>query len=50
MDSLKKNYIYDLVKLTKAKRTEEFRLKQDDNTAELRYKTRLVVKGFNQKK
>ena len=53
MDSLK-NLTYDLMKLPNSKRTLKnkwvFILKQEDNSAKLRYKARLVVKDFNQKK
>ena len=45
---------HDLVKLPNTKRTLKnkwmFRLKQEDNSAKPRYKARLVVKAFNQKK
>jgi len=53
MDSLKKNHMHDLVKLLNGKKTLKnkwlFRLKQEDNS-QSRYKARLVVKGFNNKK
>ena len=53
MDSLKKNRTHDLVKLLNGKKTLKnkwlFRLKQEDNS-QSRYKGRLVVKGFNNKK
>ena len=54
MDSLKKNHTYDLVTLPNGKGTLKnklvFKLKQEGNNAKPRYKTRLVVKSFNQKK
>ena len=54
MDYLKKNHTYDLVKLPNDKRTLKnkwmLKLKQEVNSAKLRYRARLVVKGFTQKK
>ena len=54
MKSLHDNHTYDLVKLPKGKRALEtrwiFRVKQDSNSTLPRYKARLVVKGFRQKK
>ena len=54
MDSLKKNHMYDLVTLPNGKGTLKnklvFKLKQEGNNAKPRYKARLVVKSFNQKK
>ena len=51
MDSLKKNHMYDLLKLPNSKKTLKnkwvFRWKKEDNSAKLRYKARLAVKGFN---
>jgi len=53
MDYLK-NHTYDLVKLPNDKRTLKnkwmLKLKQEVNSAKLRYRARLVVKGFTQKK
>ena len=50
-DYMRKNYTYALVKLPNGKKTLKnkwvFRLKQEDNSTKLRYKTRLVVKDFN---
>ena len=54
MKSLHDNHTYDLVKLPKGKKALEirwiFRVKQDSNSTLPRYKARLVVKGFRQKK
>ena len=54
MKSLHDNHTYDLVKLPKGKRSLEnrwiFRVKHESNFASLRYKARLVVKGFKQRK
>ena len=48
------NHTYDLVKLPKGKRVLEnkwvFRLKVEEHCSQPRYKARLLVKGFNQKK
>lgn len=53
MNSLKKNDTYELTKLPKGKRTLKnkwvYKLKKDDGNL-VRYKARLVVKGFSQKK
>lgn len=53
MDSLKKNDTYELVKLPKGKKALKnkwvYKLKKDDGKL-VRYKARLVVKGFTQKK
>ncbi|KAM1056289.1 hypothetical protein ACFX14_029654 [Malus domestica] len=52
MDSLLKNDTYELVELPKGRKALKnkwvFKLKRDDNMT--RYKARLVVKGFGQKK
>jgi len=54
MKCLHDNHTYDLVKLPKGKRTLEnmwiFKVKQDANSTFPKYKTKLVVKGFRQKK
>jgi hypothetical protein len=54
MKSLHENHTYDLVKLPKGKRALKnkwvFRCKIEPNRSQPRYKTRLVVKGFGQKK
>ena len=54
MKSLHENHTYDLAKLPKGKRALEnrwiFRVKHESNSASLRYKARLVVKGFRQRK
>lgn len=54
MDSLKKNHTYDLVKLPKGKKPLKnrwvFKLKQEKNGTKPRYKARLAVKGYNQRK
>ncbi|KAG8363788.1 hypothetical protein BUALT_Bualt19G0058800 [Buddleja alternifolia] len=54
MKSLQENHTYDLVKLPKGKRTLknkwEYKLKNVEHSSQPRYKARLVVKGFNQKK
>ena len=48
------NHTYDLLKLPKGKRALKnkwvFRLKTEEHFSQPRYKERLVVKGFNQKK
>ena len=53
MDSLIKNQTWDLVKLPAGKRALQnkwvYRLKEEDG-GKKRYKARLVVKGFAQKK
>ena len=52
--SLLENHTYDLVKLPQGKKALinkwVYRLKNENNGSQLRYKARLVVKGFNQKK
>lgn len=52
--SLHKNHIFDLVKLPKSRRTLKnkwvFMLKTKENSLQSRYKARLVVKNFGQKK
>jgi len=54
MQSLHDNQTFDLVKLPKGKRALQnmwiYRLKHEGNSSSLRYKARLVVKGFRQKK
>ena len=54
MGSLHENYTYDLVELPKGKRALRnkwvFKLKNGDNGSSPRYKARIVVKGFQQKK
>lgn len=54
MKSLHENHTYDLVKLPKGKRTLKrkwiYRLKSEKNGSQPRYKARLVVNGFTQKK
>ena len=54
MKSLYENNIFELIKLPKGKRALknnwEYRVKQEEHTSQPRYKARLVVKGFNQKK
>ena len=54
MDSLHKNHTYELVKLPKAKKALKnkwvYRIKQEEHTPHPRYKARLVVKGFSEKK
>ena len=51
MRSLLENHTYDLVKLPQGKKVFinkwVYRLKTENNGSQLRYKTRLVVKGFN---
>ena len=48
------NHTFELVKLPKGKRALKnrwvYRLKQDENSSSPRYKARLVVKGYSQKK
>ena len=52
--SLLENHTHNLVKLQQGKEALiniwVYRLKTEDNGSQLRYKARLVVKGFNQKK
>ena len=54
MKSLHKNHTYDLVELPKGKRALKnkwvFKCKIEPNISQPRYKARLVVKGFGQKK
>jgi len=54
MQSLHDNHTYELMKLPKGKRASKnkwvYRLKYEDRSSNPRYKARLVVKGFNQKK
>ena len=52
--SLLENHTYDLVKLSQGKIALNikwvYRLKAENNGLQLRYKARLIMKGFNQKK
>ena len=54
MRSLLENHTYDLVKLPKGKKALKnklvYRLKTKNNSSQLRYKARLVMKGFGQKR
>lgn len=54
MDALHENHTYDLVKLPEGKKALKnkwvFRLKTEEDNFRPRYKARLVVKGFTQKK
>jgi ATP-binding cassette subfamily B (MDR/TAP) protein 1 len=54
MKSLHDNHTFDLVKLPKGKKALEnrwiFRVKQESTSTSPRYKARLVVKGFRQRK
>ena len=54
MKSLHENHSFELVKLPKGKRALKngwvYRVKQEEHTSQPRYKVRLVVKGFSQKK
>lgn len=54
MESLRENHTFELVKLPKGRKALRnkwvYKLKQDDNLLQPRYKARLVVKGFGQKK
>ena len=54
MKSLHENHTFELVKLPKGKRAFKnkwvFKLKADESVSRPRYKARLVVKGFEQKK
>ena len=54
MKSLHENHSFELVKLPKGKRALKNRwvciVKQEEHTSQPRYKARLVVKGFSQKK
>ena len=53
-DSLHTNHTYELVKLPKGKKVLKnkwvYRIKQEEHTTHPRYKARLVVKGFSQRK
>ena len=52
--SVLENHTYDLVKLPQGKKALRnkwvYKLKTENNVLQLRYKARLVVRGFNQKK
>ena len=54
MKSLHENNTFELVKLPKGKRALKNRwvygVKQEEHTSQPRYKARLVIKGFSQKK
>ena len=54
MQSLVENQAYDLVELPKRRKAlrnkRVFKLKNEDNNSNQRYKTRIMVKGCNQKK
>ena len=54
MKSLHENHSFELVKLLKGKRALKnrwvYKVKQEEHTSQPRYKARLVVKGFSQKK
>ena len=54
MKSLHENHSFELVKLPKGKRALKnrwvYKVKQEKHTSQPRYKVRLVVKGFSQKK
>ncbi|CAL9016331.1 unnamed protein product [Prunus brigantina] len=54
MQSLHENHTYDLVNLPKGRRAIKnkwvYRLKTEENNSKPRFKARLVVKGFSQKK
>ena len=54
MESLNDNHTFDLVKLPKGKRALTnrwiYKVKQEEYTSQPRYKARLVVKGFRQRK
>ena len=54
MQSLIENETYDLVKLLEGRKTLRnkwvFKLKNEDNNSNPRYKAHIVVKGCNQKK
>lgn len=51
MKSLHETHTYDLLKLPKDKRTLKnkwvFKLNIEENNSQLRYKTRLAMKGFS---
>lgn len=54
MKSLRDNNTFELVKLSNGKRALKdiwvYRIKKDECTSQIRYKARLVVKGFKQRK
>lgn len=54
MNSLDKNYTFDLVKLPKRKKALRnnwvYKLKTEEGSSKLRYKARLVLKGYDQEK
>ena len=54
MKSLHENHSFELVKLPKGKRALKnrwvYRVKQEEHASQSRYKARLVVKGYSQKK
>ena len=54
MKSLHESHTFELVKLPKEKTALKIKwvyiIKHEEHTSKLRYKERLVVKGFNQKK
>ena len=54
LQSLHENHTFELVKLPKGKRALKnrwvYRLKQEEKSSSPRYKARLVVKGYTQKK
>jgi len=54
IESLHKNHTFELVKLPKEKRVLKnrrvYRVKEDEHNSHPRYKDKLVVKGFTQKK
>ena len=54
MQSLYDNETFELVKLPKYKKALKnrwiYRVKQEENSSSPRYKARLIVKGFSQKK
>ncbi|RVX13320.1 Retrovirus-related Pol polyprotein from transposon TNT 1-94 [Vitis vinifera] len=54
MKSLHENHSYELVELPKGKRALKnrwvYRVKQEEHASQPRYKARLVVKGYSQKK
>ena len=54
MESLQKNHTYDLVELPKGKKALKnkwvFKIKKDGSGTIIKYKARMVVKGFLQKK
>jgi len=54
MKSIHDNHTFDLVKLPKGKRALNnkwsYRVKHESNSTSMRYKARLVVKGYSQRK